>query len=209
MSTANQQINQQADQQARRAALKAIGITLATGGLLCAGTKPASAWFSLGPDKFLKRASLVFKERLQEVMLYSPNTNEAIRTVFKAEGAYVPENLFLLNQFCRDHRQNIAHTIDPKLIQLLYALQHDFGNQQIHVISAYRTPQTNAALARTTVGVGKDSYHMKGMAIDLRIPDVNVAKLRDAAKRYQLGGVGYYPNQNFIHVDTGPIRYWA
>jgi uncharacterized protein YcbK (DUF882 family) len=197
------------DQQARRAALKTMGIVLATGGLLCAGTKPASAWFQLGPDKNLKRTSLVSREALQELTLYSPNTREAIRTIFKAEGAYVPENLFLINQFCRDYHQNVAHTMDPKLIQLLYALQRDFDNQQIHVISGYRTPQTNAALARTTVGVGKDSYHMKGMAIDIRIPDVPVAKLRDAAKRYEVGGVGYYPAQNFIHIDTGPVRYWA
>jgi uncharacterized protein YcbK (DUF882 family) len=202
-----QQLNQ--TQQARRGALKAMGISLATGGLLCASAKPAAAWFQLGADKNLRKAPLVFKDSLQELTLYSPNTKEAIRTVFKAEGAFVPENLFLLNQFCRDYHQNIAHTMDPKLMQLLYALQLEFDNQQIHVISAYRTPQTNAALAKTTAGVGQDSYHMKGMAIDLRIPDVPAAKLRDAAKRYQLGGVGYYAAQNFIHIDTGPVRYWG
>ena len=81
-------------------------------------------------------------------------------------------------------------------------------DKPFEVISGYRSPKTNAALASNSSGVAKRSLHMQGMAVDVGLPGMKLAHLRDAAKSLQAGGVGYYPKSNFIHVDTGNVRYW-
>jgi uncharacterized protein YcbK (DUF882 family) len=37
---------------------------------------------------------------------------------------------------------------------------------------------------------------------------VKLDHLRAAARSLKLGGVGYYPASNFVHVDTGRVRFW-
>ena len=76
------------------------------------------------------------------------------------------------------------------------------------VLSAYRSPTTNAWLASVSRGVARDSQHMNGNAMDIRFPGVPVFKIRQAARSLQMGGVGFYPRSGFVHLDTGPIRYW-
>lgn len=99
--------------------------------------------------------------------------------------------------------------MDPELLMVLAKLQNEVGVAgPFHVISGYRSPKTNAKLRADGRGVAKKSLHMQGKAIDIRLPGCELATLRDAAISLKAGGVGYYAKSDFIHVDTGRVRYW-
>jgi uncharacterized protein YcbK (DUF882 family) len=145
---------------------------------------------------------------VRDLHLYNPNTQEETNLVFYANGSYNPQALQQINLFLRDYHQNVPHTMDPALLTLIHDMQKVFDMRQIHVISAYRTKATNDQLVRSHVTSAKDSFHCKGQAIDIRIPGVPTNAMRDVAKILSVGGVGYYPHAHFVHVDTGPVRYW-
>lgn len=138
------------------------------------------------------------------------HTGERIALVYAVEDRYFPEALTALNHFLRDHYSGTVGRIDPQLFDLLHSLQRELGSQEpFHVISGYRCPETNATLKATRGGgVAKRSLHMDGKAIDIRLPGVPLADVREAAVRLRQGGVGYYPRDQFVHVDTGRVRYW-
>ncbi|WP_319783529.1 YcbK family protein [Oceanisphaera sp. IT1-181] len=147
---------------------------------------------------------------VRKLSLHSINTGEQVTASFWEEGRYLKEGLNTLNRIMRDYRAEEQSEIDPKLYDQLYLLQHRLGKVgEIQIISGYRSPSTNAMLRRTSSGVAKKSYHMKGQAIDLRLPGVPLAQLRQAALNLKVGGVGYYPSSNFVHLDTGPVRSWV
>lgn len=145
---------------------------------------------------------------VRDLHLFNPNTKESTNITFFANGQYNPHALQQLNVFMRDFHQNVPHTMDPSLLTLVHDMQKVFDMREIHVISAYRTRETNNQLVRRHVTSAKDSFHCKGQAIDVRIPGVPTNALRDVAKILGVGGVGYYPRAHFVHVDTGPVRYW-
>lgn len=100
--------------------------------------------------------------------------------------------------------------MDPKLYDILHALSIACGGDTFEIISGYRSPATNNALRKTSGGgVAKRSLHMDGKAIDIRLVGVDTARLRDAALALGVGGVGYYPGSDFVHIDTGPVRSWG
>ena len=137
------------------------------------------------------------------------HTGESITLEFKRDETYLPEAVELLNQFLRDHRKGEARDMDPELFDILYEIRERAGSSApFHLVSAYRSPQTNEMLRRTTSGVAKNSMHTHGRAIDVRLPGVETRKLRDIALELEEGGVGYYERSNFIHVDTGRVRRW-
>lgn len=143
--------------------------------------------------------------------LYYTHTKETARIVFKRNGQYVQSGLNELNQFLRDWRRNEPTKMDPRLFDLIWQVYQDVGGSQpINVVSAYRSPVTNAALAEKSSGVADNSQHMRGNALDFFIPGVPLPKLRAAAMRRQVGGVGYYPTSGspFVHLDTGSVRAW-
>lgn len=147
---------------------------------------------------------------VRKLSLHSINTGEKVTVDFWEEGHYLKEGLSTLNHIMRDYRVEEQFAIDPKLYDQLYLLQHRLGKVgEIQIISGYRSPTSNAMLRRTSRGVAKKSYHMKGQAIDLRIPGVPLAQVRQAALNMKVGGVGYYPSSNFVHLDTGPARSWV
>ena len=147
---------------------------------------------------------------VRKLNLHSINTGEQVAVSFWEEGHYLKEGLSTLNRIMRDYRVGEQSAIDPKLFDQLYLLQHRLGKAgEIQVISGYRSPNTNAMLRSTSRGVAKKSYHMTGQAIDLRIPGVPLAEVRQAALNLKVGGVGYYPSSNFVHLDTGPVRSWV
>lgn len=147
---------------------------------------------------------------VRKLSLHSINTGEQVTASFWEEGRYLKEGLNTLNRIMRDYRAEEQSEIDPKLYDQLYLLQHRLGKVgEIQIISGYRSPNTNAMLRRTSSGVAKKSYHMKGQAIDLRLPGVPLAQVRQAALKMKVGGVGYYPSSNFVHLDTGPVRNWV
>ena len=138
------------------------------------------------------------------------HTNERTALVYAVGGDFVPRALDHLNHFLRDHYTQEVGQMDPELYNLLHAVRRELGTElPFDVISGYRSSATNETLRTTRGGgVAKRSLHMDGKAIDVRLPGVPLADLRDAALSLGMGGVGFYPREQFVHVDTGPVRRW-
>ncbi len=142
--------------------------------------------------------------------LVNVHTREELDIVYFTHGMYIDENMAQLNHLMRDRRANVATAIDTNLYDQLLRLQIALGiTDPVHVLSGYRTPETNAKLRRRSSGVAKFSLHMEGRAADIYIPGIPVKKLRNAALSLQAGGVGLYSRSNFIHLDTGAVRHWG
>ncbi len=146
----------------------------------------------------------------RRLLLFHLHTNERIDIAYKRGDSYLPAAVSQLDTFLRDHRTGDVTALDPRLFDLLYDLTRAVGRPggEIDIVCGYRTPWSNEFLRRTTSGVAKHSQHMEGKAIDIRIPGVPTAQVRDAALRLHRGGVGYYPQSQFVHVDVGPVRRW-
>lgn len=137
------------------------------------------------------------------------HTGERLDVSYFEAGAYDPAALQSIDRFLRDFRTNDVHPIDPGLLDLLCGLSAlTETGRPFAVISGYRSPRTNAALRKRSEGVAAGSLHMKGQAIDVRLADVPLPKLRSAALALRRGGVGYYPASDFVHVDVGRVRFW-
>ncbi|MFC5513477.1 DUF882 domain-containing protein [Massilia jejuensis] len=162
---------------------------------------------AVGMPVLAKAAQAVPVERT--LRLYNTHTGESLRSVFWAEGQFIPDALKDINKLLRDHRNDKIAEMDPKLIVLLNDVSNHFGEAPtLHIISGYRSPESNAKLAAASGGVAKHSMHMDGKAIDIRLPGKNLAQLHKAAMAMRGGGVGYYPDSQFVHMDTGRVRYW-
>lgn len=137
------------------------------------------------------------------------HTGEKLAIEYWKSGGYEAESLEAINRLMRDFRTGDVHPIDPPLLDLLHDLAEVTGTRRpFEIISAYRSPATNAALHQRSDGVASHSLHLKGKAIDVRLADVPLRQLRRAALESHRGGVGYYPESNFVHVDTGRVRAW-
>lgn len=137
------------------------------------------------------------------------HTGERLDVEYCGRDGYLPDALAEINRFLRDFRTGEVHAIDPALLDFLHHLRRTTESPRaFEVISGYRSPHTNAALRSKSEGVAARSLHMDGRAIDIRLPGVKLVALRDAALEARLGGVGFYPASNFVHVDTGRIRRW-
>ena len=150
---------------------------------------------------------------LREDMLSFLNTHtgESLVIAYRVAGEVVGGALRSIDHVLRDHRTGDVHPIDPALLDQLQQLADITGTRRpFQVISGYRSERSNQLL-RTSGGggVAKDSLHKQGRAIDIRLADVPLATLRDAALDLKLGGVGFYPGSNFVHVDTGRVRSWG
>ncbi len=137
------------------------------------------------------------------------HTAERLEVAYMAGGRYLPAALAAVSHLLRDFRTGAEHAIDPRLLDLLHALHTSTGSARpFEIISGYRSPGTNAMLRNHSGGVASGSLHMQGQAVDIRLADVPLTALRDAAIDLRRGGVGYYASSNFVHVDTGRIRRW-
>ena len=176
------------------------------------GLGAVAAAASVLPAKAL--AAPVAKSGAPERVLsfFNTHTGERLQASYCCGGVYQPNVLEQVNFILRDFRANEVRPIDPKLLDLLYELGGVLHTDQpYHVISAYRSPLTNSMLRTrggSHTGVASGSLHMVGKAIDIRMPGVKLAHLHAAAMSLKLGGVGYYPSSDFVHVDTGRVRYW-
>lgn len=147
---------------------------------------------------------------IRKVSLRNLHTEECLDTVYFENGHYDPDAMKQVQRVLRDFRNGAQHEIEPGLIDLLDTLRAKTGTRQpFHVISGYRSPQTNAMLHEESSGVAAHSLHMEGEAVDIRLPDVSLAHLRNAAWSLQRGGVGYYAASDFVHVDVGNVRHWG
>ena len=163
----------------------------------------AAAGLAAGP------AALAFAAPARRLGFNNLHTGEALDVAYFENGAYVPDALAAVNHVLRDYRTGDVHVIEPKLLDLLTALSASLESRaSIGVISGYRSPQTNAMLHERSSQVASGSLHMLGQAIDIRIEGVETTAIRDAALSLGIGGVGYYPTSNFVHVDIGRVRRW-
>jgi uncharacterized protein YcbK (DUF882 family) len=143
--------------------------------------------------------------------LINNHTNESGTFTYRVNGSYDSDVLDKLNWFLRDWRLNEQTKMDPRLFDILWEVYQQSGSTQpIDVLSAYRSPQTNAMLRRRSRLVAEHSQHMQGKAIDAHFIDVGPGAIRDVAMRMQEGGVGFYPigNTPWVHIDSGTVRYW-
>ncbi len=143
------------------------------------------------------------------VKLYHQWTRETLELRYRDErGAYLPAAMAQIRHFMRCRLTGKEADISPALIEIIDALQDRHGGRTVTVICGYRSPELNGALASGSGAVAKNSLHMRGWAADIKIDGVRTSALRDSARALRAGGVGYYPADGFVHVDTGAVRYW-
>jgi uncharacterized protein YcbK (DUF882 family) len=150
--------------------------------------------------------------REYRLRFYHTHTGERLDIVYRRGDTYLPEALNELDHYLRDHRTGEVRHFDPHLFDLLHELIASLDDSQgeIDVICGYRTPRSNEFLRTRSAhtGVAVHSLHMEAEAIDIRLPGIPTAAVRDAALRLHRGGVGYYRSSDFVHVDVGRVRRW-
>jgi uncharacterized protein YcbK (DUF882 family) len=173
----------------RRTFLTSLGVsTLALGSMEVASART--------PDK----RSLSFEHT---------HTGESLSVVYFQEESYQATSLERINHLLRDFRTEEVHAIDPRTLDILFDLQVLADRDgPFQVISGYRSPQTNAALRGRSSGVAEHSLHMQGRAIDVRLGGFSTTRLHELARQMARGGVGFYPRSDFVHLDSGPVRFW-
>ncbi|WP_072054458.1 YcbK family protein [Aliivibrio fischeri] len=151
-----------------------------------------------------------FAETPRKLALNNLHTGEELQTEYFNGRGYQSAELAKLNHLCRDFRRNESIEMDKRLFDQLSAIQKVIGcDTQVQIISGYRSPATNEMLrGKSHGGVAKKSLHMLGKAMDFRLEGVPLAEVRKAALSLKAGGVGYYPGSNFVHIDTGRVRFW-
>ena len=148
-------------------------------------------------------------ESVRRLTLKNLHTPEVLEVVYRRGEQYVPEALAQVEVLLRDYRTGERHAIDPHLLDILYEVAQSIGVDPVFsVISGYRSPQTNAMLHERSGGVASHSLHMEGRAIDVRLTRVDCAELAAKALDMKRGGVGYYRQSDFVHLDTGRFRTW-
>ncbi len=161
------------------------------------------------PEKASSASSRAQEYRLR---FYHTHTSERLDIVYRRGDTYLPDALEKLDYYLRDYRTGDVHHYDPRVFDLLHDLTTSVGEPEgeINVICGFRTPGTNEFLRtrHAHTGVAQHSLHMQAEAIDIRLPGVSTARLRDAALDMHRGGVGYYRDSDFVHVDVGRVRRW-
>jgi uncharacterized protein YcbK (DUF882 family) len=173
----------------RSGAMAAIGLSLF----------PKQAISAITPPQSFERA----------LSFYNLHTDESLKTVYWIEGEYVPDALMEINYILRDFRTNEIKEIDKALLDCMFTIRSRMETTgKLVIISGYRSPATNASLHKISCGVARNSLHMQGKAADIRIEGKSLETLYKTARSLKLGGVGYYPESDFVHVDVGRVRYW-
>jgi uncharacterized protein YcbK (DUF882 family) len=144
------------------------------------------------------------------VSIKNAHTGEVYDGIYRVGGYYIPEEFKKISHVMRDHRENKSRSMDPKLIDIISGVQKACGcSEPVGLLSGYRTEKTNKMLRRSSSGVAKKSYHIKGKAADIKLEGIRARVLCDKAMKLRKGGVGYYPRSGFVHVDTGKVRHWT
>jgi len=160
---------------------------------------PVSAIASI--DRLLMPKRILF--------LFNTHTGQKLDVCYYAQGQYQPEALKKINCILRDHRTEEIKPIHKGLLNLLHSISMTLDRPtRLHIISGYRSPETNAELSKKSKYVVKNSLHIKGEAADIRIPGYDTRRLRNVCMKLKAGGVGYYRRSDFVHVDIGLVRHW-
>lgn len=169
----------------------------------------AAAVVPLFSSPFVPIKPAMAAQKVWSVSFRQVHTGESFSGVYRVGDQYLPEAFERLNYFLRDFRTGDAFPMDPRVIDILSLVQEGTGKSTpLEILSGYRSPKTNAMLRRVSNGVARNSYHMYGQAVDIRMPGYSTRKLSTVARGLRSGGVGYYPKSHFVHVDTGDIRSW-
>ena len=154
-------------------------------------------------------SSSVPAEDVRRLSFFHTHTSEELSVIYYSDGEYVASAFGELSHFLRDFRTGDETETDPRVFDILFDIQQSSGSTGVYqIISAYRSPATNEMLRSASGGVARNSQHLLGKAIDIRLTDLDTAALRDVALSLKRGGVGYYRESNFVHVDTGRVRRW-
>ncbi len=182
----------------RRDIMKAGLSSLVAAPLLGAMSSPVSAARFAMPD-----------EGAFKIAFHNVHTGESFNGVYRVGSKYMPDAFERINYVLRDFRSNEIFPIDPRTMDILYTLHKKSGSKSnFEILSGYRCPKTNDMLRRTGTGVAKNSFHLTGQAIDIRLPGYSMNNLHKIAQNLRSGGVGYYRKSNFVHIDTGKVRFW-
>ena len=145
----------------------------------------------------------------KRIALLNLHTDERLEIEYFRDADYVADALAAIERLLRDFRTGEQHSIDPQLMDYLVDVAARVGPPpEFSVISGYRSPQTNERLHEQSSGVAKNSLHMQGRAIDVRLPKIGCTDLAACAQGLRRGGVGYYRASDFVHLDTGNFRTW-
>ena len=144
----------------------------------------------------------------RRLRLVNAHTGETFDGAYRDDKGPIARVIQELCLFLRDFHAGVDTEMDVGVIDFLADILEAVGVTKATILSAYRTPETNAMLARTTFGVAENSQHMYGRALDLCL-DTKLGEAMEAARAMQRGGVGWYPHSGFIHIDTGPVRNWT
>ncbi len=167
---------------------------LAVAGGLLASARPARAWPGPLPPSRLR--------------LFNAHTHESFDGPYRDDKGPIASAMQDLSHFLRDHHSGEQIAMDVGVLDFLAAVTAAVGATRATILSAYRTRATNEMLAKTTFGVADNSQHIYGRALDIRL-DAKLEDAMHAARGMQRGGVGWYPNSRFIHLDSGPVRNWT
>lgn len=163
---------------------------------------------AMGSTEIAQAAYSIFTSH-KTLNLEHHHTGEKLSVTYYENGRYISPALQEISYLLRDYHNGDVYPIDPLLLDQLHDVKLLLGvNKPIRVVSAYRSPETNANLRRHSRGVARHSLHMEGKAIDIRMEGIGSSNIRNAALALHRGGVGYYPRSNFVHMDTGDIRTW-
>ena len=165
----------------------------------------ATAFVPLVPAS-VNSATALEERRLS---FYHTHTRETLNVTYAVNGEYLDSALTQVNEFLSDFRTGDVEVVDPELLDLIHDVRESLNSSgTFEIISAYRSPKTNDMLRSQSSGVARNSQHVLGKAIDVRLRGIETSRLRDTAIELQRGGVGYYAQSNFVHLDTGRVRRW-
>jgi len=145
-----------------------------------------------------------------KISFRNAHTNESFSGVYRVGNKYLPEAFERINYVMRDFRTKEVFPMDPHVVDIMSVIHRKMNTaEQYQVLSAYRSPKTNAMLGKRSVAVASNSFHMYGQAVDIRLEGESTKKMRNIAQSLKAGGVGFYPRSSFCHVDTGAVRTWS
>jgi uncharacterized protein YcbK (DUF882 family) len=160
---------------------------------------PARTLASAAPDLHARK----------NLSLFNTHTAEHLHICYCRDGAHNYDAIDRISHLMRDHRTGEVKPIDTRVLDILYRLSRRLSSRgPLHIVSGYRSPSTNQALHKKSAGVASNSFHVRGMAVDFRLPNCKTAIVSETAVKLKAGGVGYYPKSDFVHVDCGPVRRW-
>jgi uncharacterized protein YcbK (DUF882 family) len=184
----------------RRSFLGLIGC--ATLGATLIGGLPGHAMAGMANNTGIERG-------VRRISFRNQHTNEIFSGVYRVGDKYLPDAFDKINVVLRDFRSDEIFPIDPRVIDIIYTVHQMTGRTEPYeVLSGYRCPKTNKMLRGNSEGVAKNSLHMTGQAIDLRMPGYSSHNIKSLAVSLKAGGVGYYPRSDFVHMDSGIVRVW-